>query len=150
MNEHEGDPGRVHDPSGDSPVDRLRRRDELLQVLFWLEGEGFETEMHTAGVQRFLQWPGDRIDRGLEELIEDGLAVAIGGATTGTETSDRPATRPVRLTEAGRREGGRRFVSEFATLLSRDTHHGGECHDPECDCHELGPAACAAVPRERE
>lgn len=150
MTESELQPGSGHDRPSDSPVERLKRRDELLQVLFWLEGEGFETEMHAAGVARFLHWPDGRIDLGLEELIQDGFAVAVGGSTAGDEASGGPVTRPVRLTEAGRREGGRRFVSEFATILSRDTHHGGECHDPECDCHELGPAACTAFPRERE
>lgn len=150
MNDRDMDSGAGRDRDADSPVDRLKRRDELLQVLFWLEGEGFEAEMHAAGVRRFLQWPDEQIDRGLGELIEDGFAIAVGPATEGTGAAETPATQPVRLTEAGRREGGRRFVSEFATLLSRDTHHGGECHDPECDCHELGPAACTAFPRERE
>lgn len=118
--------------AGDEALERIRRRDELLQVLFWLEGEGFGTEMTVAGVGRFLRWPAAEIRRGLEELVDDGLADAGPVA--------------VRLTDAGRREGGRRFVAEFASILSRDTHHGGECHDPECECHELGPAACTNAP----
>lgn len=138
----EGREGRA--PGSDAPLDRIRRRDELLQVLFWLEGEGFEIEMCAGGVQRFLQWPEGTIRRGIDELVEDGLAVRVGPPDPGG------GDRPVRLTESGRLEGGRRFVSEFATLLSRDTHHGGECHDPECDCHELGPGACTSFPRERE
>lgn len=119
--------------SDDGPLDRLKRRDELLQVLFWLEGEGFVNELNVAGVARFLQWPPDDIRRGLAELVEDGFAVPDGDG--------------LRLSDDGRQEGGRRFLSEFATLLSRDTHHGGECHDPNCDCHELGPAACTTFPR---
>lgn len=123
-------------PATTSAVDRVRRRDELLQVLFWLEGEGFDTELNPAGVGRFLDWPVDLIRRGLAELVEDGFGVTAG--------------EQVRLTHAGRQEGGRRFVSEFASLLSRDTHHGGECHDPDCGCHELGPQACTASPFERD
>lgn len=119
-------------PDGDSALDRVKRRDELLQVLFWLEGEGFETELNAEGVARFLTWPEDEIRRGLDELVADGFATA--------------ADTDIRLTHDGRQEGGRRFVAEFATLLSRDTHHGGECHDPDCDCHQLGPAACTASP----
>lgn len=153
----------------DSGVERLKRRDELLQVLFWLEGEGFEAEMHAEGVRRFLHWPAEDILLGLEELVEDGYAVRVGRAAAADDeeaaagAKDEEAARhaddvketpaasaPLRLTQAGRTEGGRRFVSEFATMLSRDTHHGGECHDPECDCHELGPAACTAFPRERD
>ncbi len=118
--------------SDGAAVDRIKRRDELLQVLFWLEGEGFESELDAKGVGRFLAWPTEDIRRGLEELAEDGFANMAGDH--------------VRLTHAGRQEGGRRFVAEFAPMLSRDTHHGGECHDPDCDCHELGPAACTASP----
>lgn len=120
----------------ESAVDRVKRRDELLQVLFWLEGEGFESELNAVGVSRFLDWPDDEIRTGLTELVDDGFATAEGD--------------DIRLTNAGRQEGGRRFVAEFATLLSRDTHHGGECHDPDCDCHELGPAACTASPFESD
>lgn len=120
----------------ESAVDRVKRRDELLQVLFWLEGEGFESELNAVGVGRFLAWPDDEIRTGLTELVDDGFATAAGD--------------DIRLTSAGRQEGGRRFVAAFATLLSRDTHHGGECHDPDCDCHELGPAACTASPFESD
>lgn len=120
----------------ESAVDRVKRRDELLQVLFWLEGEGFESELNAVGVGRFLAWPDDEIRKGLAELVDDGFATTAGD--------------DIRLTDAGRQEGGRRFVAEFATLLSRDTHHGGECHDPDCDCHELGPAACTASPFESD
>lgn len=119
-----------------SAVDRVKRRDELLQVLFWLEGEGFESELNAKGVSRFVSWPPEEIRRGLAELVEDGFASEAGD--------------DIRLTHAGRQEGGRRFVAEFATMLSRDTHHGGECHDPDCDCHELGPAACTASPFARD
>ncbi len=130
----------------DAPVERIRRRDELLQVLFWLEGEGFEAEMRPEGMKRFLGWPEERIRLGLDELVADELAVRVGRP----DEADAPGSGSVRLTETGRREGGRRFVSEFAPLLARDTHHGGECHDPDCECHELGPAACTTFPRDRE
>ncbi len=115
-------------------LERVRRRDELLQVLFWLEGEGFAGEMEERGVARFLGWPAERIAAGLEDLASAGFV-------------ERPRVDgPVRLTAAGRREGGRRFVEEFAPILSRPTHYGGECHDPDCGCHDdpLGAAACTA------
>jgi hypothetical protein len=45
-----------------------------------------------------------------------------------------------RMTDQGRREGGRRFQEEFEELM----HQGhGACPDPNCDCHQLGPEACA-------
>lgn len=118
-------------------VERLQRRDEMLQVLFWLEGEGFGSEMTAAGVARFLAWPEEEIRAGLEDLAADGFATRPDG----------DAEAGWRLTDAGRREGGRRFVAEFASILSRDTHKGGECHDPDCDCHTspLGAAACTGA-----
>lgn len=137
---------------GDAALARLRRRDELLQVLFWLEGEGFESEMTVGRIGRFLRWPASEIAGGLRELVEDGFAVTPAAEETvdegGTLEGDPADARSgaVRLTDAGRQEGGRRFVTEFASILSRDTHHGGECHDPECECHELGPAACTNAP----
>lgn len=118
---------------GQGAVERLRRRDEMLQILFWLQGEGFERDMTVAGIGRFLAWPEDWIRAGLDDLVGAGFAAPAG------EDGER-----WELTDAGRREGGRRFVQEFAPILSRDTHHGSECQDPDCECHDspLGAAAC--------
>lgn len=117
-------------------VDRLRRRDEMLQVLFWLEGEGFAGEMTPTRVSRFLGWSVEETRAGLDDLVEDGFASRADEEGAGW-----------RLTDAGRQEGGRRFVAEFASILSRDTHKGGECHDPDCECHTspLGAAACTGA-----
>lgn len=126
-----------------STEERLRRRDELLQVLFWLEGEGFRSQMTVAGVGRFIEWPEERIRLGLEELVADGLLIrAPFGEASGPE--DDAGSHAYRLTADGRLDGGRRFVEEFAPILSRDTHYGGECHDPDCDCRTspAGGAAC--------
>lgn len=125
------------EPGGDGgagAVERLRRRDEMLQVLFWLEGEGFSSDMTATGIRRFLNWPPERIAAGLQDLVRSGFAVA-----------DEEEGR-YRLTRQGRHEGGRRFLEEFAPILSRDTHHGSECQDPDCECHTspLGAAACRA------
>lgn len=111
-------------------VARLRRRDELLQVLFWLEGEGFHEDMTEDGVARFLPDRGEDVRRGLEDLVD------VGFIRVRTGTDGRTLFR---LTDAGRQEGGRRFVEEFAPLLARNTHAGGECHDPDCGCHDAPP-----------
>lgn len=118
-------------------VARLRRRDEILQVLFWLEGEGFLSDMTPGGIRRFLDWPEPELAAGLEDLVAAGFAARAAGE----DGADR-----YELTPQGRQEGGRRFLEEFAPLLSRDTHHGGECQDPDCECHTspLGAAACRA------
>lgn len=169
-----GPPGRSGPPersgrrdAGEGALGRLRRRDEILQVLFWLEGEGFVADMTPSGIRRFLPWPEEELAAGLEDLVEAGFASrteletrtevdAGADVDAGAEVDARtPAPSPTEvdarsrryeLTPAGRQEGGRRFVEEFAPILSRDTHGGSECQDPDCGCHTsaLGAAACRA------
>ena len=119
-------------------MERLRSRDELLQVLFWMEGEGFHEDMTREGLARFLPGGGDDVGEGLEALTEVGFVRTL---------SDADGRMRYRLTDAGRQEGGRRFVEEVAPLLARNTHAGGECHDPECGCHDAPPGTfgCAGV-----
>lgn len=130
MVEHVGD---------DGGLGRIRRRDEVLQVLFWMEGEGFEEDMTAAGVKRFVARPESDVRAVLDELVSSGLAVR---AAAGSDTR-------YALTAEGKREGGRRFIDEFGPLLARDVH-GGECHEPDCECHTSaeGAAVCRAE-RER-
>ena len=115
---------------GDGALERLKCRDEILQVLFWLAGEGFERDMTVEGVARFIGRPADEVGPVMRGAIDAGLVAAAAG--------DR-----YELTPAGRREGGRRFTEEFAEIFARDAH-GGACSDPTCDCHDApgGPAAC--------
>lgn len=114
-----------------APTSKLQCRDEILQVLFWLAGEGFETEMTPEGIARFVAWPEDAVRTALDEAIELGLAA---------RSADADDMR-YELTEAGRREGGRRFTEEFAGTFAHAAH-GGLCSDPSCDCHtSTDPAA---------
>lgn len=111
--------------------DDLARRDELLELLYWFEGEGFRGAATFDVIARFLAQPPDVVRRTLEDLASRGEVVR----------SD--ATGEFRLTEGGRREGARRFADEFAPLLSQGH---GECNDPECGCHAdpLSAAECHA------
>lgn len=105
-----------------APSSKLQCRDEVLQVLFWLAGEGFETEMTPEGIARFVAWPEVAVRMAIEETVELGL---VARSSDGARYE---------LTEAGRREGGRRFAEEFAGTFAHD-QHGGLCSDPSCDCH---------------
>ena len=102
-------------------------RDEVLELLFWLEGEGFAEEHATlAGLARFLAFPADEVSATIAQLVGRGDVIARqdGG---------------LRLSADGRREAARRFADDFAPMLR---HGHGECNDPACDCH-TNPAGAA-------
>jgi hydrogenase maturation protease len=123
-----GTSGTDQNQPGASTTDELRRRDEVLQVLFWLQGQGFGPEMATGDVLRFLDdEAAARIALG--QLVEDGFVEAV---------ADGSAAR-YRLTSAGEQEGRRRFLDEFEPYLARHAH--GECGAADCDCHR-GASEC--------
>jgi hypothetical protein len=114
----------------DDPLDALRWRDELLQILYWYRGEGFGDLVAPHDLLPFLSMEEPLLQQHLDHLVTDGYATRQGG--------DPPHYT---LTELGVKEGGRRFADEFAGLTGQ-AH--GECSDPNCSCKTLGPAACAA------
>ena len=108
----------------------IAREDELLELLYWFEGEGFGGVASIEGIVRFTGLAEPVARRTLDRLLSRG-DVRLD-ASRGSE---------YRLTDSGRREAARRFAAEFAPLLSQGH---GECSDPECDCHtsEGGAAEC--------
>lgn len=122
--------------SGDAG-DSIAREDELLELLYWFEGEGFGGVATIATITRFTSLDESLVTRTLDRLLARGDITLdeIAGA-------DYP-TAEYRLTETGRREAARRFAAEFAPMLSQGH---GECSDPNCDCHtsEGGAAECHA------
>jgi hypothetical protein len=112
------------------PLDAIRWRDELLQILYWFRGEGFGEAVAAHEIVPFLGADEASGERHLTALAEDGYAVRLEG---------EPAR--YRLTALGVKEGGRRFADEFAGLTGQ-AH--GECNDPKCACRTLGPQACEA------
>jgi hypothetical protein len=103
---------------------KLFWRDELLQVLYWLQGEGFADLATATGLSEFLQAEPGLVGECLAELAADGYVEAV--------SADGQVC--YRLTELGRREGGRRFREEFAHL-QKAAHY--EC-SPDCTCHLTG------------
>ena len=110
----------------------IAREDELLELLYWFEGEGFGGVASMEGIIRFTNLSEPLVRRTLDRLLSRGDVML--DAKRGDE---------YRLTDSGRREAARRFAAEFAPLLSQGH---GECSDPECDCHtsEGGAAECHA------
>ena len=108
------------------PVATLRQRDEILQIMFWLHGEGLGPDVSPADILRFVD---DRVavDATLRHLVEEGFCEP-------RLAEDRTAR--YRLTDLGMREGRRRFLDEFEPYLARHAH--GECGAADCDCQTNG------------
>ncbi len=121
-----------------APGSDIARQDELLELLYWFEGEGFGGVASIDGIVRFTNLSEPLVRRTLERLIARGDVLL-----------DTSRAAEYRLTETGRREAARRFAAEFAPLLSQGH---GECSDPECDCHtsEGGAADCHARTHKHE
>lgn len=117
----------IDDPAGD-----ISRRDEVLEMLYWTEGEGFGGASTLEAIARFLTHGPDQVLRTLTDLIAR------------SDVTLEAASGEYRLTETGRKEAARRFAEEFAPMLSQGH---GECNDPNCDCHSdpMGAAECHAA-----
>lgn len=115
----------------DERSNAMARRDEVLELLYWLEGEGIPGTSTVAGMARFMVCPPEEVAEVLAHLVERGDVEVEGDSE-------------YRLTTTGRREAGRRFAEQFAGMT--DQGHG-ECSDPNCDCHTNpdGAAECHAA-----
>jgi hydrogenase maturation protease len=116
----------------DPPDERLAARDEILQVMYWLHGEGLAKEVSADDLSRWVSIDVIKIHSLLVDLAESKLVEA--------KESDGTGRMRFRLTDAGLKEGGRRFADEFAEL-TKPGHY--ECGDPNCECRRTGnPADC--------
>ncbi len=115
--EHKKDDFQIGD--SETAIRNLEWRDEVLQVMYWMAGEGFGHEFSIADLQKFLSAPNDVLEENLEQMISTRLLERVG--------ADNYA-----LTDQGKREGGRRFADEFENLM-KPGHF--ECDEVDCDCH---------------
>ena len=97
-----------HDEAGDS----IAREDELLELLYWFEGEGFGGVATIATITRFINLDESLVRRTLDRLL------LRGDVTFDEVGSVDGAPAEYRLTEPGRREAARRFAAEFADRKS--------------------------------
>ncbi|MDQ3829836.1 MAG: hypothetical protein M3361_11140 [Candidatus Tectomicrobia bacterium] len=110
-------------------------RDEILQLMFWLRGEGLFEDVAPDDLRRFLEADPGRLEERLEQLVQEGYLDSSSGDG-----------RRYRLNALGIEEGRRRFVDEFTPFLGRESHV--VCGDPACECHTSG-AACPRLPDKR-
>jgi hypothetical protein len=121
----------------EQPGANIARRDEMLEFLYWIEGEGLGGAATLDAAARFLSQPVEEVHATLVDLVSRG------------EAAHDSRSGEYRLTDEGRREGARRFAEEFAPMLKQGH---GECDDPECDCHAdpTHAAECHSRPGRRQ
>ncbi len=111
-----------HDKEHDAgnTVANIYWRDEILQLMYWMSGEGFGQEFAIDDLGKFLNAGDSVLETNLAEMVDTGLLERVG--------DDKYA-----LTTDGKKEGGRRFADEFEEML-KPGHF--ECDEPDCDCHD--------------
>lgn len=124
---------------GAAALESLYWRDEILQALYWLQGERLDDAMNAERLAQLLVADLAIVRAELSRLAEGGYLEELPGPS--------PDTAPTyRLTEIGRIEGARSFQDEFDGL-TRQAH--GEC-GPGCWCHDprrIGEPCPASVPQ---
>lgn len=115
-------------PPKSSALRALYWRGEILQVMYWLRGEGFGDLVDAPLIEKFLGVDASVGVTYLDRLVTEGYLERDGTWYT--------------LSELGRREGAAEFGDSFAEL-TRPGH--GECSD-DCWCHVSAEEAqaCAA------
>lgn len=103
-------------------------RSEILQVMFWLRGEGLGDDVTPEVLERFLGVVATVVATYMDRLVQEGFLDAVAGRYW--------------LSERGAAEGAEEFESAFSQL-TRPTH--GEC-SADCWCHASveEAEACAA------
>jgi len=116
----------VAEPKSDA-LRSLYWRSEILQVMFWLQGEGFGDIVDPPLIERFLGVDARVGLAFLDRLVDEGYLTRDG--------------EWFRLSERGHAEGAAEFASSFDDLL-KPTH--GEC-SADCWCHASPEEADACV-----
>lgn len=104
-------------------------RDEILQVMYWLAGEGLGAEVGPATLKTFLGGDEPELVMLLDQMAREGFLEVAGVLLYS-------------LTPLGTDAGKRSFALEFEGLLGQ-AH--GEC-GPDCWCHKSAARAaqCAS------
>jgi hypothetical protein len=117
----------LHPPKSES-LRALYWRSEILQLMYWLRGEGLGDVVDAPLLERFLGVDAHLGLGYLDHLVSEGYLDRVGGG--------------YRLSEEGLAEGRTEFAIGFADL-TRPAH--GEC-SADCWCHASveEALACAA------
>ncbi len=107
------------------PIEALRCRDDILQSMYWMRGEGFAEDADVQTLMTFMAEDAAMLEEQLTILVADGYLEESDGR--------------YRLSDSGSKEGGRRFADEM-TDLQKVAH--GEC-GPDCPvCAGMSRDSC--------
>lgn len=101
---------------GTSAHESLREREEVLEICYWYQGEGFGETFTPQAIGAFLTLPAERIAAILAALEVDGDLVCNGGS--------------YRFADAGKNKASRLFHESFAEFQT-PSHY--ECTAGCCD-----------------
>ena len=110
-------------------LNHLFWKDEILQVLYWMWGEGLGKKVSVGELKALLNTQEENLHTHLNILVADGYLNSI-------ETTE--ADTKYELSDMGRKEGGQRFAGAFQGL--QKAGHG-EC-SADCDCQWEGKGSC--------
>lgn len=102
-----------------SPIRSMFWKDEILQVLYWMKGEGFGAKVTAAQMLPFLNTSEENLQFHLQKLIASEFLIV--NITT--------EEKEYHLSESGKKEGGRNFAEAFQGM--QKAGHG-EC-GPDCE-----------------
>ena len=103
-----------------SPVNALFWRDEILQLMYWMVGEGLSEEVTVDEIIPFLNSNKENLSFHLDKMTREGYL----------QKTSRTGTSPYyNLTSFGKTEAGRRFSEAFQGLQAAGH---GEC-GPDCE-----------------
>lgn len=116
--------GFQHDKDNEA-LQALFWRDEILQVLYWMQGENLAQTVALKSMFALLDAPKEVLIFHLKKLVTDGYLLEEG--------QDEETT--YRLSDLGKKEAGKRFSDAFQGL--QKAGHG-EC-GPDCEfCYGPG------------
>ena len=87
-------------------LDELIYKEEILEICFWYQGEGFGNKFTAQALGPFLNQPTERVEMVLQELC-------------GTGRMEQTASGSYQFLEAGTKEGGQLFIESFKNRINK-------------------------------
>lgn len=118
-------------PSGNNEaLNALFWRDEILQIMYWMQGEGLAQAVAANKLLVLLNTTPENLMFQLKKMVKEDYLVLEGDVYS--------LESKFSLGEGGKKEAGKKFAEAFQGL--QKVGHG-EC-GPDCDCQWEGHDSC--------